>query len=188
LSRYEGNEQANVASGTSFPIRVARRRHTAQLARLRRVGELRKAQFMLTSMSSRVVLTYGSFDLFHQGHARLLQRLSMLGSELIVGCSTDAYNAKMGVPSVTPYAQRRLMLESCRFVSRVIAEQEWDQKYTDIINYNVSVFAMGEDWTGQFDHFEDITQVVYVPRAQIIGQRRPFHATPQPSLRQVAAG
>lgn len=142
---------------------------------------------MISPMSSRVVLTYGSFDLFHQGHARLLQRLSMLGSELIVGCSTDAYNEEMGLPAVTSYAQRRLMLESCRFVSRVIAEQEWDQKYTDIINYNVSVFAMGDDWTGQFDHFEDITQVVYVPRADIIGERRPFHLVPQPALR-VAAG
>ena len=138
---------------------------------------------MISPMSSRVVLTYGSFDLFHQGHARLLQRLSMLGSELIVGCSTDAYNEEMGLPTVTSYAQRRLMLESCRFVSRVIAEQEWDQKYTDIINYNVSVFAMGDDWTGQFDHFEDITQVVYVPRADIIGERRPFHLVPQPALR-----
>ena len=142
---------------------------------------------MISPMSSRVVLTYGSFDLFHQGHARLLQRLSMLGSALIVGCSTDAYNEEIGLPAVTSYAQRRLMLESCRFVSRVIAEQEWDQKYTDIINYNVSVFAMGDDWTGQFDHFEDITQVVYVPRADIIGERRPFHLVPQPALR-VAAG
>ncbi len=138
---------------------------------------------MMSPMSSRVVLTYGSFDLFHQGHARLLQRLSMMGSELIVGCSTDAYNEKMGVPAVTSYAQRRLMLESCRFVSRVIAEQDWDQKYTDIVNYNVSVFAMGEDWAGQFDHFEDVTRVVYVPRSEIIGARQPFHSVAHPQLR-----
>ena len=143
---------------------------------------------MITSMSSRIVLTYGSFDLFHQGHARLLQRLSMMGSELIVGCSTDAYNEQMGVPAVTSYAQRRLTLESCRFVSRVIAEQDMEQKYTDIINYNISVFAMGDEWKGQFDHLEDITQVVYVPRDEMIGQRRPFHAMPQPKLRAVAAG
>jgi glycerol-3-phosphate cytidylyltransferase len=143
---------------------------------------------MISPMASRVVLTYGSFDMFHQGHAQLLQRLSMLGTELIVGCSTDAYNDKMGVPSVASYAQRRLMLESCRFVSRVIAEQDWDQKYTDIVNYNVSVFAMGEDWAGQFDHFEDVTKVVYIPRSQIIGDRRPFNAVPQPALRSVAAG
>ena len=143
---------------------------------------------MITSMSSRIVLTYGSFDLFHQGHARLLQRLCMMGSELIVGCSTDAYNEQMGVPAVTSYAQRRLTLESCRFVSRVIAEQDMEQKYTDIINYNISVFAMGDEWKGQFDHLEDITQVVYVPRDEMIGQRRPFHAMPQPKLRAVAAG
>jgi len=143
---------------------------------------------MISPMSSRVVLTYGSFDMFHQGHAHLLQRLSMLGSELIVGCSTDAFNEEMGMPSVNSYAQRRLMLESCRFVSRVISEQDWDQKYTDIVNYNVSVFAMGEDWAGQFDHLEDITKVVYIPRSQIIGDRRPFHAVPAPKLRAIAAG
>lgn len=137
-------------------------------------------------MPSRIVLTYGSFDLFHQGHARLLQRLSMMGTELIVGCSTDAYNEAMGVPAVSSYAQRRLMLESCRFVSRVIAEQDMDQKYTDIINYNVSVFAMGEEWRGQFDHLEDVTQVVYVPRGEMIGTRRPFHAVPEMPLRAVA--
>jgi len=107
-------------------------------------------------MSSRVVLTYGSFDLFHQGHARLLQRLSMMGSELIVGCSTDAYNEQMGVPAVTPYAQRRLMLESCR------------------------------DWRGQFDHLNDVAQVVYVPRAEIIGAAKPFHAVPQTPMRMAA--
>lgn len=143
---------------------------------------------MFTSLTSRIVLTYGSFDLFHQGHARLLQRLSMMGSELIVGCSTDAYNEAMGVPAVTPYAQRRLMLESCRFVSRVIAEQEWDQKYTDIINYNVSVFAMGEEWRGQFDHLEDITQVVYLPRSEMVGDRRPFNIVPDAGLWAATAG
>jgi glycerol-3-phosphate cytidylyltransferase len=142
---------------------------------------------MLTAITSRVVLTYGSFDLFHQGHARLLQRLSMLGTELIVGCSTDAYNDAMGLAAATPYAQRRLMLESCRFVSRVIAEQDWEQKYTDIINYNVSVFAMGDDWTGQFDHLNDITQVVYVPRADIIGAPHPFHAVPEHAAKVAAA-
>jgi len=142
---------------------------------------------MISPMSSRVVLTYGSFDMFHQGHAQLLQRLSMLGSELIVGCSTDAYNEQMGLPAVNSYAQRRLMLESCRFVSRVIAEQDWDQKYTDIVNYNVSVFAMGEDWKGQFDHLEDVAQVVYIPRSQIIGARRPFHAVPAQKMHALAA-
>ncbi|WP_299559250.1 adenylyltransferase/cytidyltransferase family protein [uncultured Sulfitobacter sp.] len=142
---------------------------------------------MLTPMPARVVLTYGAFDLFHQGHVRLLHRLSTMGTELIVGCSTDAYNAEMGVPSVMPYAQRRLLLESCRFVDRVIAEQDHDQKYTDIVNYNVSVFAMGDDWTGQFDHLEDVAQVVYIPRGRIIGAREPLNRVPQ-QMQRLAVG
>lgn len=143
---------------------------------------------MQTYMTSRVVLTYGAFDKFHQGHARLLQQLARLGTELIVGCSTDSYNDRMGVPSIQPYAQRRLMLESCRFVDRVIAEQAWDQKYIDIVNNNVSVLAMGDDWRGQFDHFEDVAQVVYVPRAQIVGTRQPFHDMLRPRPAFAATG
>lgn len=115
-------------------------------------------------MPPRVVLTYGTFDLFHHGHVRLLQRLSALGTELIVGCSTDDFNAQKGKQGVMPYEQRRLILESCRYVDRVIAEEHWDQKHTDIVNYNVSVFAMGDDWAGEFDHLSDLAQVVYLPR------------------------
>lgn len=116
----------------------------------------------------RVVLTYGTFDLFHYGHVRLLQRLSAMGSELIVGCSTDEFNASKGKTSVMPYEQRRLILESCRYVSRVIAEENWNQKRTDIVNYNVAVFAMGDDWTGRFDDLGDLAQVVYLPRTEDI--------------------
>lgn len=189
LSRYAGSGHDTAPLGrTHSPYNQGLLgRYTAHGARMRGYRCIKKGNPMLTSLKSRIVLTYGSFDLFHQGHARLLQRLSMMGSELIVGCSTDAYNEKMGVPAVTSYAQRRLTLESCRFVSRVIAEQDWDQKYSDIINYNVCVFAMGEDWIGQFDHFEDITQVVYVPRSEIIGVRRPFHIGPQ-KARRAGAG
>ena len=89
------------------------------------------------------VLTYGTFDLFHHGHVRLLQRLSQLGDELIVGCSTDEFNAVKGKRCVMPYGQRREILEACRYVARVIPEENWAQKRSDIVNYNVSIFAMG---------------------------------------------
>lgn len=121
---------------------------------------------MLTTSSSRIVLTYGTFDLFHYGHVRLLQRLAAMGSELIVGCSTDEFNALKGKKSVMSFEQRRTILESCRYVSRVIPEETWDQKRTDIVNYNVSVFAMGDDWVGAFDDLSDIAQVVYLPRTR----------------------
>ena len=120
---------------------------------------------MITSApSSRIVLTYGTFDLFHYGHVRLLERLSHLGTELIVGCSTDAFNATKGKAAAMPYAQRRSVLESCRYVSRVIPEECWAQKRTDIINHNVSVFAMGDDLVGKFDDLNDLAEVVYLPR------------------------
>ncbi|MGS4985142.1 adenylyltransferase/cytidyltransferase family protein [Pseudosulfitobacter pseudonitzschiae] len=112
------------------------------------------------------VLTYGTFDLFHHGHVRLLQRLSQLGDELIVGCSTDAFNAVKGKRCVMPYGQRREILEACRYVARVIPEDSWAQKRSDIVNYNVSIFAMGDDWAGHFDDLGDLTRVIYLPRTQ----------------------
>lgn len=114
----------------------------------------------------RVILTYGTFDLFHHGHVRLLQRLSALGSELIVGVSTDEFNAIKGKQCFMPYEQRRMILESCRYVSRVIPEENWDQKRTDIVNYNVSTFAMGDDWAGKFDDLSDLAEVLYLPRTE----------------------
>ena len=114
--------------------------------------------------ASRVVLTYGTFDLFHHGHVNLLRRLADLGSELIVGCSTDAFNRLKGKQCVMSYEQRRTILESCRYVDRVIPEDTWEQKRYDIVNYNVSTFAMGHDWKGHFDDLQDIAQVVYLPR------------------------
>ena len=128
----------------------------------------------------RTVLTYGTFDLFHHGHVRLLQRLSQMGTELIVGCSTDAFNASKGKSCVMPFEQRSLILQSCRYVDQVIPEDCWAQKRSDIVNYNVSLFAMGDDWSGEFDDLQDLTDVRYLPRTPeisttqlrtIIGQR-----------------
>lgn len=126
--------------------------------------------------SRRVVLTYGTFDLFRYCHVRLLERLSQLGTELIVGCSTDDFNAAKGKNATMPFAERRSLLESCRYVTRVIPEECWAQKRTDIINYNVSVFAMGDDWTGRFDDLTDLAEVVYLPRTPDLAmpEARPY--------------
>ncbi|MGJ8617432.1 MAG: adenylyltransferase/cytidyltransferase family protein [Sulfitobacter sp.] len=113
----------------------------------------------------RVVLSYGRFDQFNQSHADLLRRLSALGDELIIGCATDDFALFEGVPCIQTYEERRAVLESCRFVSRVLAEETWEQKHTDIVNYNVSVFAMGAEWAGQFDHLRDVTKVQYIQRS-----------------------
>ena len=117
---------------------------------------------------NRIVLTYGTFDIFHVGHVRLLQRARALGDSLIVGCSTDEFNESKGKAAVFTYAERKEILESCRFVDLVIPEQRWDQKADDIRQYGVSVFTMGDDWEGRFDELAALTEVVYLKRTSDI--------------------
>ena len=100
------------------------------------------------------VLTYGTFDLFHVGHVRLLRRLRALGDRLIVGCSTDEFNAIKGKKSIFTYEDRHEILSSCRYVDQVFPEEEWDQKPKDVMRYGVDIFAMGDDWAGKFDYLE----------------------------------
>ncbi|MCK1368317.1 glycerol-3-phosphate cytidylyltransferase [Bradyrhizobium sp. 62] len=104
-----------------------------------------------------VVITYGTFDLFHVGHVRLLQRLRSLGDRLIVACSTDEFNAIKGKKSVFSYKDRAEILSSCKYVDLVIPEENWEQKVTDVQKYNVGIFAMGDDWAGKFDYLSTET-------------------------------
>lgn len=110
------------------------------------------------------VITYGTFDLFHLGHVRLLRRLAALGDRLIVGVSTDEFNALKGKRSVMSYEQRVEILMACRFVDKVFPEQTWDQKREDILREKADILGMGNDWTGKFNHFGDVAKIVYLPR------------------------
>jgi glycerol-3-phosphate cytidylyltransferase len=112
------------------------------------------------------VITYGTFDLFHIGHVRLLERLKGLGDHLIVGVSTDEFNAQKGKRSVYGYEDRATIVRAVRFVDEVIPEGSWEQKRKDITAHGVSVFAIGEDWKGKFDDLKDICQVVYLVRTE----------------------
>lgn len=114
------------------------------------------------------VLTYGTFDLFHVGHVRLLQRLSKLGDRIVVACSTDEFNSVKGKKTIVPYAHRKETLEACRYVDKVIPEENWEQKRRDVVNERADIFAMGDDWAGRFDDLADIVQVVYLPRTEKI--------------------
>jgi glycerol-3-phosphate cytidylyltransferase len=114
------------------------------------------------------VITYGTFDLFHLGHVRLLKRLSDLGDRLIVGCSTDEFNALKDKKSVMNFEQRVEILSSCRYVDKVIPEQDWEQKRGDIIREEVGFFGMGNDWEGKFDQLSDLCEVLYLPRTENI--------------------
>ncbi|MBT1442990.1 adenylyltransferase/cytidyltransferase family protein [Shewanella sp. JM162201] len=114
------------------------------------------------------ILTYGTYDLFHYGHVRLFSRLAALGDRLIVGVSTDEFNALKGKAAFFSYQQRAEIVAACRFVSLVIPETHWEQKPRDIKGYGVDVFAMGDDWQGKFDHLGEFCKVLYLPRTEYI--------------------
>ncbi|HFD87809.1 MAG TPA: glycerol-3-phosphate cytidylyltransferase [Gammaproteobacteria bacterium] len=116
----------------------------------------------------KTVITYGTFDLFHVGHVRLLRRLRELGDRLVVGCSTDEFNKLKGKESIMPYDQRVEILKACRYVDHVFPENSWDQKREDIRREKADIFAMGDDWLGKFDDLGDIVEVVYLPRTKDI--------------------
>lgn len=94
-------------------------------------------------MAIKRVLTYGTFDLLHYGHIRLLQRAAALGDYLIVALSTDEFNALKGKASFYPYEVRKEMLEAIRYVDLVIPEDSWEQKAEDVREYHVDTVVMG---------------------------------------------
>jgi len=116
----------------------------------------------------KIVITYGTFDLLHVGHVRLLRRAKELGDYLIVGLSTDEFNLKKHKSSFLPYAQRREVLEAIKYVDKVIPEENWEQKIQDIKNNKVDIFTIGDDWRGEFDFLMDCCEVVYLKRTKDI--------------------
>ncbi len=116
----------------------------------------------------KIIITYGTFDMFHIGHLKLLQRLKSLGDELIVAISTDEFNKGKGKKVMIPYAQRAEIIENIKCVDKVIPEKNWDQKIIDIQKYNVDIFAMGDDWKGKFDFLTEYCEVVYLERTKDI--------------------
>ncbi len=112
------------------------------------------------------VLTYGTFDLLHEGHINILRRAKELGDYLIIGLSKDEFNDIKGKKAYYSYEARKMLLESIRYVDLVIPEDNWEQKVSDVKDYDVDVFVMGDDWVGKFDFLKDQCEVVYLPRTE----------------------
>ncbi|MBM7644926.1 glycerol-3-phosphate cytidylyltransferase [Scopulibacillus daqui] len=110
------------------------------------------------------VITYGTYDLLHSGHINLLRRAKELGDYLIVGLSTDEFNAVKEKKAYHSYEDRKMILEAIRYVDEVIPEQNWEQKVQDVIEHEIDIFVMGDDWEGHFDFLKEYCDVVYLPR------------------------
>lgn len=113
------------------------------------------------------VITYGTFDLLHYGHINLLRRAKEQGDYLIVVLSTDEFNwNEKQKKCYFSYEKRKQLLEAIRYVDLVIPEENWDQKVSDVKNYHVDTFVMGDDWAGKFDFIQDETdaEVIYLAR------------------------
>ena len=120
----------------------------------------------------KTVLTYGTFDLLHYGHLEILRRASLLGDKLIVGVSTDKFNEIKGKTCVLPYQKRKELIESLDYVDKVIPENNWDQKVTDIQDNDIDIFVMGDDWEGKFDELKVFCEVIYFPRTNGISSTK----------------
>lgn len=115
-----------------------------------------------------LVLTYGTFDLLHVGHVNLLRRARALGDRLIVGLSSDRFNAIKNKTATQCYADREAVLRAIRYVDDVFPEESWDQKAADIHRHGAALLVMGSDWTGHFDALSCHCEVRYLPRTEDI--------------------
>jgi glycerol-3-phosphate cytidylyltransferase len=111
------------------------------------------------------IITFGTYDLFHLGHLKILKRAAELGDELIVGVSTDAlnYSKKQKYP-VFCESDRIEIIEGLKVVNEVFREESLELKGEYIKKYNADVLVMGDDWEGKFDNFSDLCEVVYLAR------------------------
>lgn len=115
----------------------------------------------------RTVITYGTFDLLHRGHVRLLERAKQLGDRLIVGVTSDQFDRSRGKLNVAQTTLERVdAVRATGIADLVIIEEYEGQKIEDVRRYNVDIFTVGSDWGGHFDYLNELCEVVYLPRTK----------------------
>lgn len=115
------------------------------------------------------VITYGTFDLLHEGHYRLLERAKALGDYLVVGVTSEAYDKARGKLNVVDSLATRIEnVKKTGFADEIIVEESQGQKVQDVKKYKIDIFTVGSDWVGAFDYMKDYCQVVYLERTKNI--------------------
>jgi len=123
----------------------------------------------MSSPTNRTVITFGTFDVFHVGHLRVIERAAALGDRLVVGVSADQLNLrKKGREPVFSQGERMAIVAALKPVDEVFIEESLELKRKYIEKYSADVLVMGDDWSGRFDEFRDICEVVYLPRTPAI--------------------
>lgn len=115
------------------------------------------------------VVTFGTFDVFHVGHLRILERARQFGNRLVVGVSTDRLNQqKKGRPPIYSQQERLEIVAGLRCVDEVFLEESLEKKREYLLQHRADVLVMGNDWAGRFDEFRDLCEVVYLERTPAI--------------------
>jgi len=113
------------------------------------------------------VITYGTFDLLHEGHLNILRRAKALGDYLIVGVTTPKWDHERGKLNVHDSLEERISaVQATGYADEIITEDYAGQKIDDIVRYNVDVFVLGSDWEGKCDYLKEYCEVVYLPRTE----------------------
>lgn len=160
LGRLKGYPERRSATVSSLLVAVWRPWGAAFAHRSRLEAQL---------MNNGIVITFGTFDVFHVGHLRILQRARSFGSELIVGISTDALNFdKKGKFPVYTQEERREIVDALTCVKQTFYEESLDLKGEYIQRFEADILVMGDDWKGKFDEFSSLCEVVYLPRTPAI--------------------
>jgi glycerol-3-phosphate cytidylyltransferase len=117
----------------------------------------------------RTVITFGTFDVFHVGHLRMIERAAALGDRLVVGVSADELNLrKKGREPIFSEAERVEIVSALRCVSEVFVEESLELKRDYVLQHGADVLVMGDDWQGKFDELNDVCEVVYLSRTPAV--------------------
>ena len=135
------------------------------------------------------VITYGTYDLFHQGHYNLLSRAKALGDYLIVGVTSDTFDLERGKMNTCNNVMERIdAVRATGLADKIVIEEYKGQKIDDIQKYNVDIFAIGSDWEGYFDYLSDYCQVVYLPRTEGISSTQLRNERPMVRMGIIGTG